>query len=105
MPQKIDTPPLAIYKPISEYAPAYGDFIIWSGWFVTWHGVVSNYDIESGQIQAIFSTIPFLLFTMSPNEQTKNSRSLNLEKIRNSSNGVFSACQHNYTHNVTVWYI
>lgn len=105
MPPKVDTPPLAIYRAISDYTPAYGDFIIWSGWFVTWHGVVTNYNIESGQIDAIFSTIPFLLFTMSPSEQVKNSKKINLDKVRNSSNGIFSVCQHNYAHNVAVWYI
>lgn len=105
MPPKLDTPPLAIYKTIAEYSPAYGDFVVWSGWFVTWNGVVSNYDEETGSIDIIFSTLPFLLFTMDPAEQAKNTKKLTLAKIRTSANGVFSVCQHNYTHNVTVWYI
>ena len=111
---------LAVYKNISDYVPAYGDFVIWTGWFVTWCGVVSNYApgermgdnntliaklSEEERISIIFSTMSFLLFTMTEKEQKKNTRILNLDKIRNSANGVFAISQHDYVHNVTVWYI
>lgn len=98
-------PPLAMYKPISEYSPAYGDFIVWSGWFVTWNGVVSNYDVDTSELDIVFSTLPFLLFTMHPEEQEKHRRKISLVQIRNSANGIFAICQHDYIHNVTIWYI
>ena len=102
---KTEALPLAIYKNVSDYAPAYGDFVIWTGWFVSWCGVVSNYDPEEEKLSIIFSTMSFLLFTMTEQEQKKNTRILNLDKIRNSANGVFAICQHDYAHNVTIWYI
>jgi hypothetical protein len=102
---KAEPPPLAIYRSISSYIPVYGDFVVWSGWFVTWNGVVSSYDDVKEQLEIVFSTLPFLLFTMEPKEQNKNKRTIDLDNIRNSSNGNFAVCQHDYAHNVTVWYI
>jgi len=102
---KTEMPPLAIYKSIAEYAPAYGDFVVWTGWFVTWHGVVTQYDSEEGELSMIFSTLPFLLFTMDANKQKEEIRTLSLSKLRSSANGVFAICQHDYAHNTTVWYI
>ena len=102
---KVESPPLAVYRSISDYSPAYGDFIVWSGWFVTWHGVISNYNVDDEQLDVVFSTLPFLLFTMESKEQDKNKRTISLDKIRESSNGNFAICQHDYVHNVTIWYI
>ena len=101
----IDLPPLAIYRRVSDYVPAYGDFIVWSGWISSWHGVVSYSDPESNNVSVIFSTLPFLLFTMDNKMQEKETRILPLAFIRNSSNGVFAICQHDYIHNATIWYI
>jgi hypothetical protein len=102
---KTEMPPLAVYRNISDYAPAYGDFVVWSGWFVTWHGVVTQYDNNKEEISIIFSTLPFLLFTMGSDQQSKELKTLQLTKIRNSPNGVFAICQHDYKNNVTIWYI
>lgn len=107
MPQRLkqEMPPLAIYKSIKDYKPEYGDFIVWTGWLTTWHGVVTNYFAEEGQLNVIFSTLPFLLFTMDDAEQEKETRILNLSKVRNSANGVFSVCQFDRANNTPIWYI
>lgn len=105
MHKKTLPPPLAAYRRISDYVPTYGDFIIWAGWLTSWNGVVSNYEEDSKKLHVVFSTLPFLLFTMSDAEIEKNTRIIDLDKIRTSPNGVFSVCQHDFKNNTTVWYI
>lgn len=100
-----DLPPLAQYKSTSEYIPSYGDHIVWTGWFTTWHGVVANYDTETQTISIIFSNIPFMLFTYTDEEQINNTRNIKLSKIVGSSHGKWAILKHDYIHNTNVWYI
>ncbi len=100
-----DLPPLAQYKDIAEYVPVYGDTIVWSGWVTTWFGVVTDFDAETGELSVIFAGIPFLLFTMKPDEMTKETKLISLAKIQGSSHGTFAAHQHDYTRNVSLWFI
>ena len=78
---KTSLPPLVQYKDIRNYTPAYGDFVIWSGLMTTWCGVVSNYNKESKSLSIIFSGVPFVLFTLMPSEQAKETKEMKLEDI------------------------
>ena len=100
-----DLPPLAIYKRVVEYVPQYGDFIVWTGWFSTWVGVVTHFDKNTNELHVIFSTIPYLLFTMSDVEQKKETRKIDINKIKSSQSGTYAVLQRDYQHNVNVWYI
>ncbi len=107
MKQKIDSalPPLAQYHNITDYIPRYGDFIVWSGWFTTWNGVVVSYDVNTSEVVIIFASIPFLLFTLEEHEMAKATRRLQLSMIKSSTHGTFAVNQHDYTRNATIWYI
>jgi hypothetical protein len=100
-----DLPPLAQYKDIAEYVPRYGDTLVWSGWFSTWFGVVAEFDENTGELSVIFAGIPFLLFTMKEDEMKKETRKIALEKIQGSSHGTFAVHQHDYTRNISLWFI
>jgi hypothetical protein len=98
-----DLPPLAQYKPRSEYVPQYGDYIVWSRWFSCWHGVVTHFDKETREVHVIFAGVPFLLFTMSEVEQEKETIKLQLAELHGANNGKYSILQHTAQSNV--WYI
>lgn len=100
-----DLPPLAQYRSLAEYIPHYGDYIVWAGLITTWHGVVTNYDEETGELAIIFAGLPFLLFTMKEHEQEREIRKIKLSKIQAASHGTFAIHKHDYTRNATVWFI
>ncbi len=100
-----EIPPLAQYRRLADYVPAYGDYVVWSGWFTTWHGVVSNFDPKTNELYIIFAGVPLLLFTMGEDEQKKETNKIKLSKIKNASQGSWAIQQHDRTHNAIVWYI
>jgi hypothetical protein len=100
-----EMPHLAQYRRLADYVPAYGDYVVWSGWFTTWHGIVSNYDNKSNDLYVIFSGIPLLLFTMSEEEQKVDTKTINLLKIKNAPQGKWAIQQHDRTRNAIIWYI
>jgi len=100
-----ELPPLAQYKSLDEYSPAYSDYVVWSGWITTWHGTVVNYDKDTDELHIIFSSIPFLLFTMSDEEMKKETRKISMGKIKSAPKGIWAIQQHDYTKNASIWYI
>ena len=102
---RLDLPPLAQYKPRSEYNPQYGDYIVWSGWFTTWHGLVTNYDKNSGELYVVFAGVPFLLFMMNEQELVKETKKLKIADIKGATNGKYAIQQHDQSKNAVVWYI
>lgn len=78
---------------------------MWSGILTTWHGIVTNYDKNTGEIYIIFSGLPMLLFTMTDSEQIKETKKLKLSDLVGSSPGKFSAMQHDFKNNAIIWYI
>lgn len=105
MTKKQDLPPLAHYQATKDYIPTYGDYIIWTGWLTTWHGVVTEFDGETGELSVIFSGIPYLLFTLTEHEMQKETRKLKLADIQAASHGTFAIQKHDYTRNATIWFI
>lgn len=96
-------PPLAHYKSRAEYTPAYGDFVIWSGWFTSWYGFVTNYNKETQQVSILFSGLPYLLLTMDPKDHEKETRTISLLELRQAANGKYTIKNQAGQH--TVWYI
>jgi hypothetical protein len=102
---RLDLPPLAQYKPRSEYVPQYGDYIVFSKWFSTWHGLVTNYDANNGELYIVFAGVPFLLFTMQDAELEKETKKIKLSDIKGAANGKYAILQHNQPRNAIIWYI
>lgn len=101
----LDLPPLAQYRQRSEYIPQYGDYIVWSKWFSTWHGVVTNFDANTQELHVVFAGVPFLLFTMDEEAQKKETQRIKLSEIKNAGNGKFAIQRHDQTQNAIIWYI
>ena len=98
-------PPLIQYKDLQTYIPAYGDFIIWTGIITTWCGIVTNYDKTSNSLSVIYNGVPFVLFTLSPEEQIKETQTVKLEDLKNAPKGKYAIQQRDHTNNTTIWYI
>lgn len=95
--------PLASYKQRSEYKPQVGDFIIWTGWFKTWYGVVAT--VDGDKLSVIFETLPCILFTLNQGEQTRNTHSIDVNKITSASPGEWAVMGNDQKHNTPVWFI
>jgi hypothetical protein len=97
--------PLAYHRPRSMYKPQYGDFIIWSKWFNTWYGVVKHFDVNTNELHVIFEGLPILLFTMSEEEQAKETYRIKLSDIKDAKNGKYSILQNDQQARDSIWYI
>lgn len=104
MPQ-VDLPPLAVFASLDDYVPQYGDIVIWCGWFTSWIGVVSGHDREAKELHIVFSGVPYVLFTLQPEEHAENTRRIPLAKIKGAARGVWAFQQHDAQRNTIVWYI
>ena len=98
-------PPLAQYRPRSQYIPQYGDYIVWSRWFSCWHGIVKFYDNNIDEVHIIFAGVPFLLFTMSEQQQDAETKKIKLSELRDSKNGKYAILRHDPNANANIWYI
>lgn len=102
---KADLPPLAHYRPRALYIPQYGDYVIWSRWLSTWHGVIRQYDKDTDDLYIIFAGVPYLLFVMSGQEQEKETYKIKLSEIRSAKNGKYAIQHHDKQANTGIWYI
>lgn len=96
-------PPLAQYRQRIDYIPSYGDYVVWSGWFSTWHGLVIDYDKKTDNVSVIFAGVPYLLFTMDEKDHPKETVVIPLLKLRQAPNGLYAIAQNDGK--ATVWYI
>lgn len=101
----IDGPPLARYRQLITYVPEVGDFVVWAGWFRTWYGVVNSVDPDGESVTIIFEGLPSLLFTLTADEQPKNTHEIKTGKIKSARSGSWAVMKHEKNHNATVWYI
>jgi hypothetical protein len=93
---------LAQYKPISQYRPRIGDFIIWHGLLTHYYGVINGIDESNGTIRVIKAGMPLLLFNMEPDEMDSNTTTVKLSKIK-SSRGAYAAQQ--VVPTGSIWYV
>lgn len=95
---------LANFSSLSKYKPAVGDFVIWTGWFSVWFGLVSEIG-PRGALSVVFSKVPSMLFSMTEAEQLRASKIINLADITSAWSGTFAVQQFNQVHRATIWYI
>lgn len=98
---KTQPPPLAMYKSLHEYQPKYGDYVVWSGWFSTWHGFVIGWSTE--EVRVVFAGVPYLLMTIDPDGYDRETRYLKLAEVRNSLRGKYAIQQHQDQN--AIWFI
>lgn len=103
--KKQEGPILAQTLNLQDYLPAYGDFIIWSGWFGTTYCLVVGYAPTTHTLTAIMSGNPAVLFTLGDSEQTSRTRNLTMEQINQASRGTFAVLRQDKKTNSNVWYI
>ena len=101
----INMPPLAYHTSRQKYTPKYGDFIIWSKWFTTWYGVVSDYDLDKNEVSVIFEGLPVLLFMINNDEQYKLTYKIKLMDIRNAKSGKYAILQQDESTKEGVWFV
>ena len=101
----MQAPALARYMPKANYVPDVGDFVIWSGWFKTWYGVVSETSADGKMVSIVFEGLPSLLFTSTEPEQLARTHQIPLSQIINSMSGTWALQKHDTQHNATIWFI
>lgn len=94
--------PVTSYS-ILMYQPIFGDYIIWSRWFSTWHGFLLEYDVKSEKLSFLMAGTPFLL--VSNSSISKSIVKLDLSKIRNSKSGKYAIIRHVPEQNKVCWYV
>lgn len=102
---KTNLPALAQYRSIADYIPSHGDYIVWSGWFTTWHGLLADYDRDTDTISIIFAGVPFVLLTLNEAEQEKDTKKIKLNNIKLSSHGKWAIMQLDTSRSTNVWFI
>jgi len=104
MARALHTISLAQYGNLNDYTPEVGDFVVWSGWWTHWLGVVSHFNPATDELSIIFATVPFNLFTMPESERAKETRKIKLSDIKNAFKGAWAIQQYGKT-NSPVWYV
>jgi hypothetical protein len=103
--QQAALPHLAHYSDLRRYIPAYGDYLIWSKWFTTWHGFIVDFDAKTLEVSVIFAGLPILLVTMSELEQKKETRKIPLGELNNATKGKYAVLRHDTANNANIWYV
>lgn len=87
---------LARYKPLNTWKPQIGDLVFWYGFFTKWVGVVTSFNGKN--LTIVVEAFPSLLMTLDQSEYDKNTRTIDISKIRSSSKGEYNVLQDN------IWY-
>ena len=88
---------------LDQYVPKVGDFVIWSGFFNTWYGIVKAYN--KTDLDLIVEGNPFLLFDIDPNDCERYSKKIKLRDVMRARQGTWSILQHDERNNTNIWYI
>lgn len=99
----METPPLAYHRQKVDYVPKYGDYITWSGWFSTWHGLVVDYDKTTDEVSIVFAGVPFLLVTMQESDIPREIKKIRLADLRQAPNGKYAIQV--IEENTAIWYV
>lgn len=97
-----DFSPACLTSSILTYKPLYGDHLIWSGWFSTWHGFLIDFKNPNDCV-FIVAGLPILLANR--DGTGKSIKRLNLDDIRNSKGGKFAIIRHNHENSLPTWYL
>lgn len=97
-----DFKPACHTSSILTYTPIYGDYLIWSGWFSTWHGFLIDFKQPS---RCVFMVAGLPLFLVNQSGIGKSIKTLDLEQIRNSKAGMFAVIRHSNEHQFPTWFV
>lgn len=88
-------------RPIVSWSPRHGDYLIWSGWFSTWYGVLIDHPTSD---ECVFTVagLPLLLVDSS---RSKAVCRLSTDEIRSSRSGRFAIIRQSYDTQVPIWYV
>ncbi len=100
---RVESPPLAHHRSRLDYVPKYGDYVVWSGWLSTWHGLVVDYNKKTDEVSIIFAGLPFLLVTMDESDQQRETRNIKLSELRQAPNGKYAI--QTVEEQTAIWYI
>jgi hypothetical protein len=96
-----DYQPACYTQSILQYQPVYGDYLIWSKWFSTWHGFL--YEQKDSTLTFMMAGLPVFLTNKSGRGQ--KSIMLDLNKIRNSKGGKFAVIRYERDKGLPIWYV
>lgn len=102
---KFESVALMQFKDLAVYIPTISDFVVWSGWFTTWTGVVSGYDQKTDEVLIIFSGMPYGLSVMFEDEYNKNTKKIPLADIKKAWKGSWHFQHHDTKLNAVYWYV
>ena len=97
-----DLAPACHTSSILTYKPLYGDHLIWSGWFSTWHGFLVDFKTPD-DCTFMVAGLPILLANQ--DGSTKSMKVISLQEIRNSKGGKFAIIRHSNEHGLPTWYL
>lgn len=94
---------LSHYRAIQEYNAQIGDVIIRHGWLTHWFGIVTAVYLNEGIIEVVKAGMPILLMTLSGSKLEKAKKKIDINDIKASKGGKYSAIKN--IKNVMVWYV
>lgn len=97
-----DFKPACLTSSILSYKPLYGDYLIWSRWFSTWHGFLVDFNNPDDCV-FVLAGLPILL--VNTNGGSKSIKSIALDRIRNSKGGQFTIIRHTNDRSLPIWYV
>jgi hypothetical protein len=97
-----DIKPACHTQSILTYVPLYGDYLVWSKWFSTWHGFLIDYR-QPSDCTFMIAGLPALL--VRTDGIGKSIQKLNLEELRNSRGGRFTIIRHSHEHSLPIWFV
>jgi hypothetical protein len=94
---------LSYYRSLPMWNPQVGDIVIYHGWFWSrWFGVVSNINAD-GSCDIITGGLPVLLLTQGGKKREKNTVSVDIIDIKNSTSGKYAVVKSEQ--NRLIWYV
>ena len=94
--------PACHVQSILTYSPVYGDYLVWSKWFTTWHGFLVDFD-QKGDCSFVIAGLP--IFLVNQNLSNKSIKVLKLDKIRNSGGAKFTIIRHTNEYDLPMWFV
>ena len=72
---------------------------------ILFYKLLKFYDNNIDEVHIIFAGVPFLLFTMSEQQQDAETKKIKLSELRDSKNGKYAILRHDPNANANIWYI
>jgi len=93
--------PACFTESILKYQPIYGDYLIYSKWFSTWHGFL--FEVQKNDLTFMIAGLP--VFLADRNGKGQKTITIDLNKIRNSKGGKFAIVRFERDKELPIWYV